>query len=76
MSLKEEAKKDLNLTEMLIESAEEQKKAHEEWLKEKEEVLKKLQYARIQLDAFGYNWCIERSNDLKEVIDFIEKGEI
>ena len=76
MSLKEEAKKDLNLTEMLIKSVEEQKKAHEEWLKEKEEVLKKLQYARIQLDAFGYNWCIERSNDLKEVIDFIEKGEV
>ena len=76
MSLKEEAKKDFKLVEMLIESAEEQKKAHEEWLKEKEEVLKKLQYARIQLDAFGYNWCIERSNDLKEVIDFIEKGEV
>ena len=55
---------------------EELNQAHEEWLKEKEEVLKKLQYARIQLDAFGYNWCIERSNDLKEVIDFIEKGEI
>lgn len=55
---------------------EELNKAHEQWLKEKEEVLKKLQYTRIQLDAFGYDWCIERSNDLKEVIDFINKGEI
>jgi hypothetical protein len=55
---------------------EELNKAHEQWLKEKEEAIKKLQYARMQLDAFGYNWCIERSNDLKEVIDFINKGEI
>lgn len=55
---------------------EELNQAHEEWLKEKKEVLKKLQYTRMQLGAFGYNWCIERSNDLKEVIDFIEKGEV
>lgn len=67
---------DLNLAEKIMESLEEQKKAHEEYLKEKEEVLKKIKYARIQLDAFGYDWCIERSNDLEEVIEFIEKGEI
>lgn len=55
---------------------EELNQAHEEWLKEKEEVLKKLQYTMIQLDAFGYDWCIERSQDLKEVYEFIKKGEI
>lgn len=77
MNLKEEAKKEvLELAEKLNESLEEQKKAHEEYLKEKAEVLKKLKYARTQLDAFGYDWCIERSNDLKEVIKFIERGEI
>ena len=50
--------------------------AHEQWLKEKEEVLKKLKYARKQLEAFGYYWCFVLSDDLEEVIEFIEKGEI
>lgn len=55
---------------------EELNKAHKQWLKERKEVLQKLQYIMIQLDAFGYDWCIEISKNLKEVYEFIKKGEI
>lgn len=52
------------------------KEAHDKWMSDREEVLKKLKYAKMQLEAFGYQWCLERAEDMQDVIDFIEKGEI
>ena len=50
--------------------------AHNKWMEDRDDALKKLKYAKMQLEAFGYQWCLERAEDMQDVIDFIEKGEI
>lgn len=50
--------------------------AHEEWLKEKEDSIKKLKKCISCLESFGYQWALEQVKELKAVIKFIEEGEV
>lgn len=38
------------------------------------DMLEKVTYAIMQLEAFGYQWCKERAADLKEVKEYLERG--
>lgn len=51
----------------------EQEKAHEEWLEEKNRVLANLKELRIGLATGGYK---EELETIDETIEFIEKGEM
>lgn len=64
-----------------LEKIDEQEKAHEAWLKEREEVIKGLEQLitleKLLSKAYGDEFGASESNikDLQRAIDFIRKGE-
>lgn len=54
----------------------EQEKAHEAWLKEKHEILHRLESIKEDIIDLTDNPDYVTIDELDEVIDFIEKGEI
>lgn len=57
----------------LIKTEDEQEKAHEAWLKEREEVLEEQRELHDRLMELGYDALAE---SVFKAIDFIEKGEV